>query len=327
MQQTSMIDTHMTEAQILARYREKVEPFWHQQVTQGTFTGVDNIDIHYAYCLHNDPVGSVAISSGRIESLIKYKELVFDLFQAGYSVFIHDHRGQGLSARMTKNSHQGYVDDFADYVTDFKSFYEHVIKPHSATKPYLLCHSMGSAIGALYMLSHPDDFDKVVLCAPMFGIRPALPPWFAKVLVNSHLHLNKLLSDSPWYFWGQGDYQERGFVTNVLTHSESRYKIFCEEYRAQPEVNLGGVTGRWLAEAVVAMNEILQRAPSLVQPILLLQAGADKVVDNKSQQKVVERLPDCNFVKVDGARHEFLMEAERYRAPAMAQILEFLSQD
>lgn len=318
-----MISKHLTESQIMARYREQVEPFWHQHVTQGNFAGVDNIDIYYAWCMPENPIGSVAISSGRIESLIKYKELVFDLYQAGYSVFIHDHRGQGLSARMTKNAHQGYVDDFDDYVTDFKTFYERVIKPKSATKPYLLCHSMGSAIGALYTLAHPADFDRAVLCAPMFGIRPALPPWFAKMLVNSHLHLNKLLSDSPWYFWGQGDYQERGFVTNVLTHSESRYKIFCEEYRAKPEVNLGGVTGRWLAEAVVAMNTILERAPEISLPVLLLQAGADKVVDNKSQQKVVDRLPNCTFVKVDGARHEILMEAERYRAPAIEQILQF----
>ncbi|MCV2884393.1 alpha/beta fold hydrolase [Aestuariibacter sp. AA17] len=326
MEMLAPIADKMTEDEIIERYDNIIQPFWLETVKTGMFVGLREAEIHYAYVTHPAARGAVAISSGRIESLIKYKEVVYDLYQAGYSVFIHDHRGQGLSSRLTTNPHQGYVDSFKDYVDDFNVFYERVISPNTTIKPMLLCHSMGSAIGALYLLAHPQNFSRVVFCAPMFGIRPALPHWVAKTLIRSHLTLNKMLSSDPWYFWGQGDYQEHDFVTNVLTHSESRYCIFRDEYRENPNVFLGGVTGIWLREAVHAMNAVKRDAHRLKLPVLLLQAGADKVVDNRAQLQVANSLPHCQLVKVENARHEILMESEQYRAPTLKRILSFLAE-
>ena len=112
--------------------------------------------------MHPEASASVVISSGRIESLVKYKELVYELYQNGYSVFIHDHRGQGMSGRLALNLQIGYVSDFDDYLQDLNIFVEQVVKPNSVAQLKLLCHSMGSAIGALYCLAHPEDFEQVV---------------------------------------------------------------------------------------------------------------------------------------------------------------------
>ena len=310
---------------IVERYASHIQPFWQKKVSHGVFGGVGGVEISYAYALHPRPAGSIAISSGRIESLVKYKELMFNLYHAGYSVFIHDHRGQGLSGRMTDNPQQGYVARFDDYVADFKTFFDKVIVPKSLHRPKLLCHSMGGAIGALYALKHPDDFSQIALTAPMFGIKPALPRWLACLLIHSQTWFYKLLNDKPTYFWGQGDYTPEAFEHNKLTHSAARYKLFRQEYDAQPQVKLGGVTNIWLEAALLAMDEIADQAGNLNTPVLLLQAGADQVVDNRAQEAVAIKLGNCEKHLIEGAKHELLMEADLFRDASLRYILDFFT--
>jgi lysophospholipase len=316
-----------SEKQLNENYVKVIQPFWQEQLQQGEFSGVGGVMIRYAYVVHPQAIGSVTISSGRIETLIKYKEVVFDLYNNGYSVFIHDHRGQGLSGRMTANPHQGYVEDFGDFVTDFKTFYEQIIEPHSQYKPHMLCHSMGGTIGTLYALTYPDDFAKIALSAPMFGVRPALPDWLGTLLISGNFLLNNCFGSGPGYFMGQGDYQAESFNDNILTHSQSRYQIFIEEYEAQPEVKLGGITTQWLKAAVAAMDAVKQQARQFPIPMLLMQAGADKVVDNLRQDQVAELVPNCQKLQITGASHELLMEVDEYRSRCCEAILQFFAED
>src|SRR5690606_93322 len=121
---------------------------------------------------------------------------------------------------------------------------------HSRHKPKLLCHSMGGAIGALYLLSYPDDFAAVAFSAPMFGIKSPLPDWLGAPLISSGLATNLLFSDKNWYFIGQTDYLAVPFAVNTLTHSKIRYKIFRQVYEEHPSAKLGGVTFKWLDRAI-----------------------------------------------------------------------------
>lgn len=321
--QYDIVEIPDSELVIDSRYQRHIAPFWKMHVVNGYFSGKDNVQIAYAFVLHPKAIGSVAISSGRIESLLKYKELVFNLYNAGYSVFIHDHRGQGLSARMTPNAHQGYVDSFDDYVSDFKIFYDRVIAPKSVGKPLLISHSMGAAVASLYMIKHPDDFKKCVMSAPMFGIRPALPRWLAYLILGCHLLCNKLLSTDPWYFLGQGEYAPGNFNKNVLTRSESRYNVFRAEYSDNPSIQLGGVTAKWLLEAYRAMALIYDNADSISVPVLLFQAGDDKVVDNCRQDKMAVKLSNCEHVYLENARHEIFMELDETRDRCLRETLAF----
>lgn len=321
-----MADNYLisNEKQLEQTYAEQIKPLMSSKV-QGSFVGVSGITISYAFLQHPNAKGAVAISTGRIESWVKYQEVMFDLYQNGYSVFIHDHRGQGLSGRMTRNPHMGFVCEFADYVADFKAFYQQVIKPNCQHKPRLLCHSMGCAIGALYVLKHAEDFANVVFCAPMFGIRPALPTWLAKILIGANLLISRGFGHDASYFIGQKNYQETEFTLNELTHSEQRYQLFRDTYTLQPEVQLGGVTVHWLRAALAAMNQIENCASQISIPVWAIQAGDDTVVDNKRQNRVLSLMPDCQVQRIAGARHEMLLEQDEYRRPCMQAILTFLA--
>jgi len=236
-----------------------------------------------------------------------------------------DHRGQGLSGRMTVNPHQGYIDDFQHYVDDICHFIDAVVSPHQRGPLNLLCHSMGSAIGALTILQRPGQFNRVVFGSPMFGIRPALPGWLAKALIGINRCANWLLSGSSGYFFGQRDYHADEFTVNRLTSSEIRYQLFRNLYAEQPEIQLGGVTPQWLAAASAAMWQVEQHAQQITLPALVFSAGDDTVVDNKRQQRVVANMPDAEYILVEGARHEILIETDAIRQPVMKRIFDFFS--
>lgn len=307
-------------------YDSQIQGFWHNQVSTGNFDGVDNTKIAYACALHPQARGTVVISSGRIEGYLKYKELVFELYQNHYCVFILDHRGQGLSGRMTPRSHQGYVADFADYVTDLKTFYDHIVMPNSKHQPVLLGHSMGGAIGTLYLAKYPQDFCKAAFTAPMYGIRMPLPKWLVKGLLSSGLMLNHWFGRSPWYFPGQTDYLAIPFAINPLTHSKIRYRIFRREYEQQPALQLGGITYNWLQAAIAALETLAKEISSIQTETLVLQAGGDQIIDNKAQDHLCAMMPRCQLKPIPDARHELLMEADRYRQPTLRTILAFFDQ-
>lgn len=311
-----------TQDNLASKYATDIQPFWQNSVQLDMFEGVEEVDIAYAYVLHPQAIGTVVISSGRIESFIKYKEVVYDLYQNGYSVFIHDHRGQGLSGRMLSNPQIGYVGDFSEYVIDFKKFIDEVVSKKTLHKPNLLCHSMGGTIGALTVLRYPELFEKVAFSAPMFGIRPPLPNWFATLLLTIH----GILNNKKAYFFGQENYDNLPFSANELTHSDVRYQIFCDEYQAAPQVQLGGVSGHWLKVAAQAMDEIENNAHRFPIHSLVIQAGADQIVDNKRQNTVVTKMLNSKLKVIDGAKHELLEERDEFREPCLTAILDFFSQ-
>ncbi|GAC22101.1 alpha/beta fold hydrolase [Paraglaciecola arctica] len=308
-----------SEVDLESVYATAIQAFWQNRVQHQMFAGVGNVDIAYAYVLHPQALGAIVISSGRIESLIKYKELVYDLYQNGYSVFIHDHRGQGLSGRMLDNPQIGYVGNFSEYVDDFKKFVDKVVIKKTDHKPKLLCHSMGGAIGALMVLRFPEMFEKVAFSAPMFGIRPPLPNWFAKLLLTLHATFNKKNA----YFFGQKNYDNQPFAANELTHSGIRYQIFRQEYQEVPQAQLGGVSGHWLKVAAQAMDEIEQSVHAFPIPALVIQAGADQIVDNKRQSRVVAKMANTKLKVIDGSKHELLEERDKYRVTCVTAILDF----
>lgn len=310
----------------LTEFPDKLDLFWHKHINTGVFKGVGDLNIAFAWCVPENAQATVVISSGRIEAYLKYKEVIWELFENGFAVFILDHRGQGLSARMMDNPHYGYVADFHDYVADFSYFITYIVKPNEPTGPrFLLAHSMGCAIGALTLLSSPDCFHRAVFCSPMFGIRPALPDWLSQSLLNWSAQRHQRAGAQTGYFIGQKDYHPHEFAHNSLTHSEIRYQLFRELYAQVPEIQLGGVTVSWLQAALTAMNEIHRRANELTVPSLLLSAQKDTVVDNKKQKRIVRLAPNMKLITIPQAYHELLMESDPIRLPVMSHILHFFS--
>ena len=325
----------INEADLNQAYRERIAPFW-RQGEFSAFTGVDNIRINFARFEHpktpQDPPREqekkLVIVPGRCEGYLKYQELCYDFYHAGYDLYIIDHRGQGISQRLLARPHKGHVESFDHYSDDLQQFIRTIVKPNSHSKTYLLAHSMGAAISARYLQRFDNEITAAVFASPMIAINSGfIPSSLAKVLVKTGGALNHTLGKSPWYFPGQGDYQPREFTGNPLMHSAVRYQKFIDLYRDTPEIQLGGVTFRWLAEALKTRHDIFRDLARLNTPLTVLQAGADTIVDNRAQDEFCHRLnrvfpascPAGKPVKITRARHELFFEADEFRNPALSQ--------
>lgn len=336
------------ETELPEKFDSVIKPWFETKTRSGFWTLVDGTSLYYRYAHNAQAKSTIVISSGRVECVAKYAEVIYDLHQNGHSVFIHDHRGQGLSSRLKENPHWGYIEDFNQYVDDFSSVIDDVLFPilnenyqkavqnssnsdalmlkQQALPPlHLLCHSMGSAIGVLLVKARPELFTKAVFCSPMFGITPPLPLWIANFLVRLGVRFNKLRGVQASYFLGQRDYSPTAFYKNRLMSSKVRYEIFRKTYAEQPELQLGGVTYEWLNASLIGMKEIRQQADKIEQPCIVIYSGADTVVANEDIEQVMSDFKHCESTLIPEALHELLFEKDKFRVAVLSKILTYFS--
>ncbi|WP_289118292.1 alpha/beta hydrolase [uncultured Idiomarina sp.] len=307
-----------------AFFDDTIVPFWDTKVESTYFKGDDGLTLHYASYKHNPEAPLVVISPGRIESALKYQELFWELAQCGYSVTAIDHRGQGLSDRLTDNPHQGHVDSFDDFVRDFARFNDEIEKEFGNVPKTLFSHSMGGTIATLYCANYKHSYRSLILSAPMFSIDTGGVPYsLAKLVVSVGARLNRWFA-RPWYFLGMKNYQRIAFEDNVLTQSPARYDAFRDGYEAQPSVQLGGPTFNWLYEAIKASEAAQDVVNKINIPVTLFRAGADKVVSKTGQLAVAAKATEGHFTfrTIEGAYHELMMEKDGYRTPVLSAIVE-----
>lgn len=305
--------------------------FWqHTQVHQ--LDTADDVQVSYVSFTHPEPSnkGWVVISPGRIESYLKYQEIFLELAAQGYSVVAIDHRGQGFSERTSHHPQHGHIAQFDEFVRDFADFML-ALKPLIGDQPcHLLAHSMGGAIGCLYMANYPHPFKSAVLSAPMMGVQTH--PWpeaIARALVRvGHWVNQRFAGDKPRYFIGMRDYAEVSFADNRLTHSPQRYQWFKAMYQQHPQIQLGGPTVQWLKQSFQAMTELPEASQRIRIPVLILQATEDAIVSPQPQGVFVELAahPQTRLHRIEGSYHEVLMETDAIRQPAVQSAFEFFTQ-
>jgi len=290
---------------------------------EGTFVGKENIEIYYKYFLQDsikDEQGAILISDGRTEAVVKYKEVIYDLYMNGYSVYIHDHRGQGFSERMAPDSDMGFVDEFQNYIDDMKYFYDTILLPNKHKNKYLLAHSMGGAIGTTYLEQHPDDFKAAAFSSPMLGF--SFPTCMA---------VSILAGDDPEYAKGNTDYENgiEPFAENTLTNSEIRYNRMLEVFVEYPKARLGGASYQWVNKSCNSFDYIFDNYEKIKTPLILFSGGEEEIVHPSAHNKFIEKLiksgHNAKGYLVEGAKHELFIEKDEHRIPVLNKILNFYS--
>ncbi len=266
-------------------------------------------------CQKEKKLGSVLLLNGRSEFMEKYAETIGELNQRGFDVYSFDWRGQGLSTRMLANRHKGFIQNYTVYLNDLEMFFTKIVQPMAIRPFVILAHSMGGHIALRFIHNHPDIQGKAILVSPMIDLfRSSLSRRFIRFITRVAVNSGSANS----YIIGSGDYllNRKKFKGNRLTSDPERFMIDKKAIEKNPDLALGGVTYGWLS-ATFESIDILNApgyADGIEMPILILSAGADKVVSIEAQKTICDSLKDCSVIEIPGARHEILMETDAVRS-------------
>lgn len=259
--------------------------------------------------------GSVILLGGRSEFIEKHFETAGDMLARGFPVASMDWRGHGLSDRPLDNRQKNHYESFAPLVRDLDILVNFISKSGWPRPFLILAHSMGGHVALKYLHDHPGRVEGAVLSAPMVGLTYAP---FGPGLSGMLARLALWLGQSRRYAPGQGDYgwlQKSKKTMDLLTSDPERFQDEHELISENPALALGGITCGWLAAAMASIKEINGPGyPEAINtPLLVVQAGADRLVDNDIQRAFAERLPKGIFKCIEGARHELLKERDELR--------------
>jgi lysophospholipase len=256
--------------------------------------------------------GSVVLSGGRTEPIEKYYEVAGELAARGFTVLMHDWRGQGLSQRLLSEPMKGHARGASEFIADYgallDAFEARLPKPWIA-----LGHSMGGCLTALALARGEARFAAAALSAPMFGVlTKPLPLALTRALAVGLTALGGGGLATP------GDLRAppAAFEANILTHDPDRYARNVGLVSQHPELGLGPPTWGWVDFAFAAMGE-LATGPGLAKvaiPVTALVAEKDAIVDNGALRTTMARLPVGHCADAPGAHHEILQETDAIRA-------------
>lgn len=320
-----------SETTLEARYPTVILPGYQAAVQDGYFNGVPGPDgnalkIHYAVFQVPNEKGAIVFLPGRTEPILKHAENILDLMNQGYSVYAIDHRGQGASGRMTPDPQMGYVEYFKDYVTDVTTFVNTVVVPGKHSNLFLLAHSLGGGIAAEFVFENPDMFKAVVLSSPMLGINTAPYPEF--VAQNIADPVCQDAGQAMTFAIGQTDFDPTAQFTdpsNDVTRSLARFTVKMEMFNANPTLQLGGVSYRWLCESLGETLHLQTLGTFSNTPTLLFQAGNDDVVTLPAENQYCNDAAACQIQPYSDSYHEVLSERDSIRNDALSKTVRFFN--
>ena len=289
----------------------------------GYFVGRNNENIYYEkYSVYNEK-GRIVIAHGFTECISKFTEMIYYFTEMGYSVYALEHRGHGRSGFLGKyHKSQVSIEKFIYYVEDLKKFLDEVVVENDV-ELYLYAHSMGGAIGTMFLEEYNGYFKKAILSAPMMEINTGnYPKWISYVI--SCLYI--LIGSGERYIFGHKPFDGKYDLDNAGTKNKYRYENHLEELISNEELQRSAGSFKWLFESLKATDKIVKKknVEKIDIPILLFQAGKDTFVKDEGQNKFCERAKNCKKVRFDNAKHEIFADDDETIKEYLKIIKEFL---
>lgn len=299
-------------------YNYYILPFYKKNGKIEQFSGRAGIPISCRIFRHPLPAAKLILVTGYNESYLKYAEFIKNLYELNISVYCYDHRGQGYSGRFNHQNKRGYIDYFPYLVDDFCTFYQKANADGNKQMPlFVFGHSMGGAVVTHALCDKKINPVTAILSAPLFEL-PLTPFPILELPIQYLAQTCSLLGLEKSYAFGQKDCLPfLPFESNDVTHSKYRFFTWRKHIAEISQMQLGGVTFGWLAQATPATRKIRKRCVENQIPMVILQAEEDTVVNNRAHDLFVNSCSVAKKVVCEGARHEILMEIDFIRNKAL----------
>jgi acylglycerol lipase len=260
---------------------------------EGFFEGVHDTRIyHQCWLPESEPKAVLLIVHGLGEHSGRYRNVVNHFVPMNFAVYGMDHPGHGKSDGTRK-----YVDRFEDFIDNVKSYFDRIQGWQTGKPIFLVGHSMGGLISAEYLLDHQAGLKGAILSGPSVKIPGNVSPvtvLIGKMLVALMPRLG-LLKTAP--------------------EGVSRDPAVVQAYIDDPLVSKKKTTVRLAAEMLKAMQRVSSEAKKITIPILILQGGADWIVDPAGAKMLYDSVGSADKeIKIyDGLYHEVYNEPEHLK--------------
>lgn len=269
-----------------------------------TTVGVDLFWQTWTASERGDRRGNILLIHGFGEHSARYEHVAVGLVRSGYDVFAFDVRGHGQS-----EGPRGFVMDFDLYMQDVAEMFKVGRKQLGEEVPwFVLGHSNGGLISMQYALRRPEGITGFAVTSPFCAVAMKVPAW----KTTAGRLLSRIIP-------------KLGLPADINPEFVSRDAHVVKVYGEDP-LNHGIATARWFTETTTAQADLLERAPMIKQPLLMLVGGSDKIADPEVAQRVYQRVgsSDRELEVYTEMYHEILNELEWERV--LRRLVEWLDQ-
>jgi acylglycerol lipase len=220
----------------------------------------------------------------------RYTNYVNTFVPLGYAIYGLDHFGHGKC-----EGEREVVERFSDYTDPLTTYYQ-MVKGWQPGKPvFILGHSLGGLIACTYLLDHQADFKGAILSAPAIKVGDAIS--------SMTITMGKILSVIA----------PKAGVLALDATGISRDPEVVKAYVNDPLVFHGKTPARLAAEMLKAMQRVTREVDKISLPFIVIQGGADKLVDPGGAQMLYDKAgsQDKTLKIYQGLYHEVHNEPER----------------
>ncbi|WP_250452009.1 alpha/beta hydrolase [Caballeronia sp. ATUFL_M2_KS44] len=237
----------------------------------------------------------IALLHGLGEHGGRYDALALALNAAGIELIALDLRGHGKST-----GERAYVRVFSDYLSDADVLLEAcAATPPTNTPLFLMGHSMGGTIAALYAAERAQTrkLAGLILSSPALVPGQQMPRWKVK--------LSRIV----------GTLLPRWRAFEIDAALLSRAPGVVEAYRRDPLVHHGPITARTAAQILAAMERIAAKRAEIELPYLIFHGAADAICDPAGTREFEASAgsTDATLAIYEGSYHETLNDLDRDR--------------
>jgi acylglycerol lipase len=236
-----------------------------------------------------DVRSALIIVHGLIEHSGRYAELAQRLTCRGYAVYAMDLRGHGRS-----DGPRCFVRRFDDYLADLDPLVDRVRGRQPGKRLFLLGHSMGGTIVALWTIRRQPDLAGLILSASALRVPRELFPILRRLAGVVSLIFPALR------------------VARFGSGYMARDPAVVEQFRQDPLVFHGRLPTRTGAELLRATRLVQDHVESVRAPLLVMHGTADRLCDFEANREFCRRAAsaDKTLRLYEGFYHDILREQD-----------------
>jgi lysophospholipase len=286
---------------------------------QGFTRNGRKIRFGFVFPKDSTPDAIVVCLPGLSEFGEKYFETARELNAHNIAFYVIDWMGQGGSGRYLGNPLMRHAASFDEDIEDLhhlvtKHILNSDIHPDIGGIPLvMLGHSMGGHLGLKFLAKYPGMFTCAAFTAPFLGIHSLsrIPGFLLRFIAGS------LYGISPTHYaigqkdWAIGQRPNPGY--DEFSSDLARGSLHERWMVCNPELRLGGVTTRWVFEALKSCHSLAKDLRSIETHCLVAMADKEKIVDNIAILKLPYTMKKITLLKMHHAKHEILMEPDNIR--------------